>query len=107
MKHSILTAALLLLFCTASNAEDRDLPEITVYGTATTMVTPDTMSWELTVRNIGRELPAVASSHAEIVQNVLKLLKKLKVPDDGIQTARMEFGENWVFRNKRRIFRIH
>ncbi len=85
-------------------ADDIQLPHVTVFGTATTSVTPDTMVWSLTVKNIGSDLQKVAKQHNRLVESVLKFLKKKKKVDkQDIQTAMMEFGENWEYKNKTRI----
>ncbi|NOX58745.1 MAG: SIMPL domain-containing protein [Planctomycetes bacterium] len=95
---------LLIGFCVNSaHAHDTALPVITVWGTATTEVIPDEMHWYLTVRNKGVKLSDVADDHSRIVSRVLKFLKDNGIADDKVQTARMEFGENWEYRKNNRV----
>lgn len=103
MKQAGWVAALVMLSCAAVRAEDKLVPQVSVYGTATTMVTPDRMEWRLTVNNKGKELADVAKRHTEIVDAVLSFLKGKGVAEENLQTARMEFGENWEYRNNSRV----
>ncbi len=103
MKTSNLIASLAIAFVSVAQAGDNSLPNVTVYGTATTEVTPDQMNWQLTVTNKGKDLAPVADNHSGIVSNVLKFLKASGIDEQKVQTARMEFGENWEYRNSNRV----
>lgn len=94
---------ILSMCCGTAYAGDLDLPHITVFGTATTIVTPDRMVWHITVQNKGGNLQDVAEQHSTIVKSVLKFLRETKVPENEIQTASMEFGENWEYKNESRV----
>ncbi len=88
------------LFCGNAPAEADALstPHITVNGTAVKEVVPDRLHWSLEVKNTGLELPKVADQHGKKVTALLDLLKISGVPDKDVQTARMEFSENRVYR---------
>lgn len=73
-------------------------PHITVNGTAVKEVVPDRLHWSLDVKNTGLELPKVAELHAKKVTALIDLLKANGVAEKDIQTARMEFSENRVYR---------
>lgn len=103
MNKAILCVAMMTLTSGNLRAGDADPPRVTVYGTATTQVTPDRMEWRLTVRNQGKDIKDVAKQHTEIVANVLSFLKGKGVAEDELQTARMEFGENWEYKNNSRV----
>ena len=103
MRTLLASAALLLATSLSSSADDFSTPHITVNGTATTEVVPDQMTWYLTARNTGGDLSAVANEHTKIVQAVLDFLKSSKIAENEIQTSRMEFGENWEYRDNSRI----
>jgi hypothetical protein len=108
MKNSILAISVLIALASTALAStalahDNPLPNVTVYGTATTEVTPDLMNWQLTVTNKGQDLASVADDHGGIVAGVLKLLKDNGIDEQKVQTARMEFGENWEYRNNSRV----
>lgn len=79
------------------------MPHISTYGTATTKVTPDIMNWQLSVTNKGVALESVASKHSELVGKVLGLLKENGIIDNDVQTSRMEFNENWEYKNNSRV----
>ena len=92
-----------LALAAALPAGENQLPHVTVFGTATTEVTPDQTVWRLTVQNKGAKLAAVAEEHTKITQQVLGLLKQSGIKEADVQTSRMEFGENWEYRNQSRI----
>ena len=73
-----------------------------MFGTATTKVIPDKMLWRVQVRNRGQLLENVAKEHMHIVGNVTSFVKGSVLEED-IQTSRMEFGENWGYRDRSRI----
>ncbi|HZV35265.1 MAG TPA: SIMPL domain-containing protein [Verrucomicrobiae bacterium] len=93
----------LMLIGTAFAQDKEAPPHVTVYGTATTEVVPDEMDWSVKIQTRGLNLSTVAQEHDKTVQNVLFLLKKSKLPDTNIQTAAMQFGENWEYRNNERL----
>ena len=77
--------------------------QVTVSGTATTEVTPDLMVWHLAVKNKNAQLPAVAEEHSKAVAQVLDFLTRTGIKQEVVQTAQMEFGENWEYRNNSRV----
>ena len=104
MKKIITPIALLLIFlCSYAMADQSDLPRITVTGTAKKMVVPDRMTWSISVHNKGLVLKDVAARHASLVGDILRFLKEIKIEEDHIQTSRMQFSENWVYRNNTRL----
>ena len=86
-----------------SYADGIKAPHITVFGTATKKVTPNSMSWNLTVKNKGRDLQEVAEHHTKCVAAVFALLKTIKVPTKEMQAAKMEFGENFMYLNHSQV----
>ncbi len=103
MKQSIGAFLLSALAVASGFADEIQLPHITVYGTATTEVTPDLMIWSVKVENKGLALESVASEHTKMVKGVLGFLKESKVDEKTIQTSRMEFGENWEYKSSSRL----
>lgn len=103
MKKLIAAMAISLFGAHCVYAEDSQPPHITVFGTATTEVIPDQMRWFLHVENRGPSLDSVAAEHTSVVGSVLDLLKKSKADQKSVQTSRMEFGENWEYRNNSRV----
>ena len=96
-------ATLFLLFFASAFAYEIGLPNITVYGTSEIKITPDKMIWFLNINNKGAKLNEVANEHTEKVQTVLSLLNDTNIKKENIQTARMVFGENWVYKNKSQV----
>ena len=85
------------------SADEMDPPRVTVFGTATTQVVPDKMDWSLEIKNTGAEVEEVAKVNADSVKEALAFLKGQGLGDDVIQTSGMQFGENWVYRNRDRV----
>jgi uncharacterized protein YggE len=98
MRNALLFSVLILLAAGAAAAEN-DLPTISVQGTATTEVVPDEMIWHLLVQNRGATLETVAADHQRLVGEVLQMLEKAGIDEKKLQTTRMSFGENRVYRN--------
>ncbi len=104
MLQHFLTAMFASLACAAAlPAAENELPGVTVFGAATTQVTPDQMAWRLVVNNRGPKLSSVAEQHTKFVQQVLDFLKERGIKDSDLQSSQMEFGENWVFRAPARV----
>ena len=103
IKKAILLAIAGLLWPIASSAADVASPHVTVYGTATTEVTPDLMNWRLKVRNQEAGLEKVAQAHSTSVKAVLDYLNQQKLPKGSVQTSGMEFGENWVYKARTKV----
>ncbi len=91
------------MFFTSAFANEIGSPNITVYGTSEIKIAPDKMIWFLNINNKGAKLNEVANEHTEKVQTVLSLLNDTNIKKENIQTARMEFGENWVYKNKTQV----
>ena len=103
MKKLMYFIFIAMTFCSSVMAEEIDIPHIAVFGTAITEITPDKMIWYLNASNKALELDKTASDHSVIIKNVLGFLKEMNIPQDKIQTSRMNFGENWVYRNQSRV----
>lgn len=101
-KFLFITLAASILFGSAQ-AADLSQPHITVYGEAEESVAPDRIVWYLNVNNRGTVLKDVADRHSRIIGEVLDFLKQAEIDPDTIQTSRMQFGENWAYRNGTRV----
>ncbi len=104
MKINIKSLVILTcLFTTIATSEEFGFPHILVNGTATTRVTPDLMNWTLKVENKGIELQKVATTHTEIVAQVLTIIKNHNISSKDTKTTSMTFGEDWAYRNGSRV----
>jgi uncharacterized protein YggE len=104
MKRISILIFLMLIFlkATAVQAGDIEVPHITVYGTAVKKVVPDKMLWNVQVMNKDQLLEDATKKHINIVERVTRLLNSEDIRED-LQTTRMEFGENWNYRNGNRL----
>lgn len=100
LQYVVITFVLALSYASAAEYSP---PQISVYGTATKTVKPDTMVWSLNVSQTGPMLRDVVNTHANEVSQVLKLLDRFKIADEDVQTSRMQFGDNWVRRDSSRV----
>jgi uncharacterized protein YggE len=86
-------------------AQENLSPHISVFGTATTEVVPNEMSWFLHLENKGTDLEAVATDHSKIIAAVLAFLKDAGISLKTIQNSRMSFGENWQYENNQCVLK--
>ncbi len=104
MKKYILSIIIItFMLSRAGYAKEIELPHISVFGTAVTKVIPDKMIWNLQIQNKNKLLADVAKEHLGLVRKVTALLEDYGVKEEDIQTSRMGFGENWVYKNRSRI----
>lgn len=92
-----------LCFATQLAAQTDKLPHITVYGEAKEMLVPDEMNWQLAVKNVDAEPVEAAAEHQRLLQELMVFLASQGIEKDKVQTSRMEFGENWVYKNGNRL----
>ncbi len=104
MKKISVISFFILLFISAATAQaiDTEIPHVTVFGTAVKEVVPDKMLWSVQVMNKDQLLEDVTKKHIDIVERVTALLNSEGIKED-LQTTRMEFGENWNYRNGNRL----
>ncbi|MEM7431278.1 MAG: SIMPL domain-containing protein [Pseudomonadota bacterium] len=100
IRCSVLTV---LLACSPLFADDAVVPQISVTGTAEKLVKPDLLHWNLRVEHRGTDLSEVAFTHNQAVANLIDLLEDAGVDKDDMQTSRMQFGENWEYKNNSRV----
>ena len=91
-----------ILLAAAAKAEDIELPHVTVFGTAVKKVVPDKMLWNVQIMSKDQLLEDVTKKHIAVVGKVTDFLNGEGTKDD-LQTSRMEFGENWSYRNGSRL----
>lgn len=92
-----IAVALALLACTfASHAEEPGrLRQISVSGTATTHVAPDTVVWSVWTSDLNLELPAAKASSDVKLKKLLTLTQELGVAPEDVQTANMEITKSY------------
>ena len=93
----------LILACGPSFAGDSSTPQITVSGSATKLVEPNMLRWRLKVSHVADDIEDVAATHSSNVADALRILAKAGIADSDIQTSRMQFGENWEFRDSSQV----
>ncbi|MGJ8638786.1 MAG: SIMPL domain-containing protein [Opitutaceae bacterium] len=84
-------------------ASEIEVPHVSVHGTAQIEVIPDLMKWKLTVETKGTDVQKLAEEHDRQVSVLLKFLKEEGIEEQKINTTRINFQENWEYKNKSRI----
>ncbi len=99
---TIIQIILLAIPLSQASAEFNE-PHIIVFGSAETEVVPDKLLWNISIKNTGATLTAVAKEHAVDVAEVLSYLTKSGIPNKNVKTSRMQLMENYVYRSNSRI----
>lgn len=102
-KRFFLIVFVYLITNSSLDANEGNVPFITVYGEAKEMVTPDQMSWYLVVRNRGKSLTILAKEHSAINKKLSSFLLKSGIEENKIQFSSMELRENFVYRQGSQI----
>jgi len=101
---SLTWVALLVSVCSViTQADQFEVPHVSVYGTATKKIVPDILRWSITVKNSDLYLKEAAEIHTTHVSKIVQLLKEHQIPKEKIQTSRMTFGENRVYKKGNNI----
>lgn len=81
-------------------AEDAKLSgrTITVTGTATTEIAPDTVLISLSIRTVRDNAAQVADVHVSDIKRTVETIDRLGVPTKDVITSDMQFGENRVYK---------
>lgn len=79
------------------------IPHVSVTGTAITNVVPDTIHWQLSVKNSSITVEEVAKEHSELVTKVLRFLTKKSIKSSDIQTSNMRFDEKFKYEQRNTI----
>lgn len=96
----IILVAVCFLFSHLGFAQEVIQPHIEVFGKSTIEVKPDTMIWNLQVKTTEANLNMVSQKHSDTVKNVLHIIRSKQVKDSSVQTSRMSFNENRVYKDR-------
>jgi len=98
-----LIALLVSVIPITTQANQFEQPHVSVYGTATKKVVPDILRWSLTIKNVDADLNETALTHANYISKIVQVLKGHQISKEKIQTTRMTFGENKVYKNREHV----
>jgi len=99
----ILFAIGISLFSVFLQADNSQIPQISVYGSAVSEVLPDQVYWNISVRSEGKKVSELANLHAERIKKVLAYLQNQKIKKEHTQTRQMNLTENWNYNSGKRI----
>jgi len=98
-----LTLSSVPMFSGAAFAEQNQLPQISVYGSAVSEALPDQVYWTISLRSEGKKVADLANAHAERIKKVLAYLQAQKIKKEHTQTRQMNLTENWNYQSDRRV----
>lgn len=103
MKKSIFL--LLTIFVTNMNAqESKFTPQIAVTGEGKVTVQPDQAVINFGVQNTGKDAAEVKKMNDEIVDKVMKFIKKFGIPSTDVQTTNVSLHKSYDYDKKKHNF---
>jgi uncharacterized protein YggE len=102
MKKSVII--LILLFSVMTQAQDQKfapIPQISVTGEGKIKVTPDIGVISLGVENTGKDATEVKKLNDNIIDKVLKLIKKSGIPTSDFQTTNVSLDKSYDYEKKK------
>jgi uncharacterized protein YggE len=95
---------LTLFVVTAQAQELKQTPQISVSGEGKISVTPDEAIISVAVENTGKDATEVKKKNDEIIDKVLKLIKKSGIPSADYQTQQVNLYKNYDYIAKKHSF---
>ena len=99
-----LVFVLTLFVVTVQAQELKQMPQISVSGEGKISVTPDEAIISVAVENTGKEATEVKKKNDEIIDKVLKLIKKSGIPAADYQTQQVNLYKNYDYNSKKYSF---
>ena len=99
-----LVFVLTLFVVTVQAQEFKQVPQISVSGEGKIAVTPDEAIISVAVENTGKEAAEVKKKNDEIIDKVLKLIKKSGIPAADYQTQQVNLYKNYDYNSKKYSF---
>lgn len=100
----IQTILILALTTTSMFAQNIPLPTVDVSGEGVVNVVPDEVTISIRVENTGENTQALKKQNDEIISEVLKFLKKMKIADKDVRTEYMNLTKNYDYNSKTYTF---
>lgn len=101
MKKLFLIATLVFTTMTEAQENKNPIPQINVTGEGKIKVIPDQGVISLGVENTGKDAAEVKKLNDEIIEKVLKYIKKNNIPPSDFQTTNVSLYKNYDFEKKK------
>jgi uncharacterized protein len=102
MKKTILLLTLVLsAMVEAQDSKSSQIPQISVSGEGKVKVTPDIGVITLGVENTGKDASEVKKLNDEIIDKVIKYIKKNAIPSSDFQTTNVSLYKNYDYEKKK------
>jgi len=92
--------AVLLLSCNKSTGRQNQ-STVSVFGTGTVLVQPDTIQMSITLSKIAQTTKMAQDEVSRMVKQALKILKDANIEDKNINTASLTFRSEYEYTNRR------
>ncbi|MFN3754700.1 SIMPL domain-containing protein [Flavobacterium sp.] len=106
-KKSLLILALLLVWSTNAQESKPQVPQITVTGEGKIMVIPDQALVTVGFQNSGKDAKEVKTLNDEVVDKVIKFLKKSGIPATDYKTNNVSLGKSYDYEKKKYNFQAN
>lgn len=85
----------------AQGTDQKQIPQVNVSGEGKIKVTPDKVSINFGVENIGKDATEVKKLNDETVDKVMKFIKKFGIPATDYQTTNVSLNRNYDYDKKK------
>lgn len=104
-KQAVLILAFLFAGVTYAQESKAQVPQISVSGEGKIKIVPDQAIVTVGFQNIGKDAKEVKALNDEVVDKVLKFLKKSGIPASDYKTNNVSLGKSYDYEKKNIIFR--
>jgi uncharacterized protein YggE len=107
MKKTILLLALIFAFHIQAQEQKAQVPQISVTGEGKVKVTPDQAIVTVGFQNSGKDAKEVKILNDEVVDRVIKFLKKSGIPSSDYKTNTISLNKSYDFEKKKSNFQAN
>lgn len=107
MKKSLLFLALFFAGVTHAQESKAQVPQISVTGEGKIKIIPDQAVVTVGFQNSGKDVKEVKTLNDEVVDKVIKFLKKSGIPTSDYKTNNVSLGKSYDYEKKKSIFQAN
>lgn len=107
MKTTVLILATLFGLATQAQDQKPQVPQISVTGEGKVKVTPDQAVIMVGFQNSGKDAKEVKSLNDEVVDRVIKFLKKMGIPATDYKTNNVSLYKSYDYEKKKNVFQAN
>jgi uncharacterized protein YggE len=107
MKKAILAIALLLAITIQAQEQKSQVPQISVTGEGKIKIVPDQAIINVGFQNSGKDAKEVKSLNDEVIDKVIKYLKKMGIPSTDYKTNNVSLYRSYDYEKKKHNFQAN